>query len=105
MPVRGEILKADRDFARAQLGVGDKPLVLSFGGSLGAAPINDAMYDILLKSAESGKYYHIHSVGTNGGEYLEKFEKAGFKEGKKAPLKLESILTIWMSAWPLRISL
>lgn len=92
LPVRGEILKADRDFARAQLGVGDKPLVLSFGGSLGAAPINDAMYDILLKSAERGKYYHIHSVGTNGGEYLEKFEKAGFKEGKKGTVEVRKYI-------------
>lgn len=75
LPVRGEILRANRDFARAELGVGDKPLVLSFGGSLGAAPINEAMFEILLNSAESGKYYHIHSVGTNGGEYLENLRK------------------------------
>ena len=92
LPVRGELLNANRDFARAQLGLGDKPLILSFGGSLGAAPINDAMFDILLESAESGKYYHIHSVGTNGGEYLEKFEKAGFVNGKKGTVEVRKYI-------------
>ncbi len=92
LPVRGEILRANRDFSRAELGVGDKPLVLSFGGSLGAAPINEAMFDILLNSAESGNYYHIHSVGTNGGEYLEKFEKAGFVNGKKGTVEVRQYI-------------
>lgn len=92
LPVRGELLSADRDFARAGLGIGEKPLVLSFGGSLGAAPINDVMFDILLNSAESGKYYHIHSVGTNGGEYLERFEKAGFKNGRKGTVEVRKYI-------------
>ena len=92
LPVRGEIINANRDFARVQLGIGDKPLVLSFGGSLGAAPINDAMFDILLNSAESGKYYHIHSVGTNGAEYLEKFEKAGFVNGRKSTVEVRQYI-------------
>lgn len=92
LPVRGEIVNADRDFARAQLGIDDKPLVLSFGGSLGAAPINEAMYDILIKNAESGKYHHIHSVGTNGGEYLEKFEKAGFVNGRKGTVEIRKYI-------------
>ncbi len=92
LPVRGEIVSADRDFARAQLGIGDKPLVLSFGGSLGAEPINKAMYDILVKNAESSKYYHIHSVGTNGGEYLDKFEKAGFENGRKGTVEVRKYI-------------
>lgn len=83
LPVRGEIIKADRAFSRAQLGIDDnKPLVLSFGGSLGARPLNEAMLDILLENGKSEKYYHIHSVGTNGGEFLEKLESMGFENGK-----------------------
>lgn len=84
LPVRGELLKARKDIARKELGIPDgKYLVLSFGGSLGAKPLNEAMYNILLDSAKSGKYYHIHSVGTNGGEFLDKFKNEGFNEGKK----------------------
>lgn len=93
LPVRGEILKADKEFSRAELGVPeDKPLVLSFGGSLGAKPLNDAMFDILLDSAESEKYFHIHSVGTNGTEYLKKFEDAGFVNGKKGTVEVRQYI-------------
>lgn len=93
LPVRGELLRADKAMSRAQLGIpDDKYLVLSFGGSLGAKPINEAMYDILLSSAESGRYCHIHSVGTNGTEYLAKFEKAGFVNGKKGTVEVRQYI-------------
>ncbi|WP_448919233.1 undecaprenyldiphospho-muramoylpentapeptide beta-N-acetylglucosaminyltransferase [Eubacterium sp.] len=79
LPVRGELLTKSKFEARIELGIADdKPLVLSFGGSLGAAPLNDAMFDILLEDAEKNDVYHIHSVGTNGGDYLYKFAENGF---------------------------
>lgn len=88
LPVRGELLKARKDISRKELGIPNgKYLVLSFGGSLGAKPLNDAMFDILLESANNDKYYHIHSVGTNGGEFLEKFKEKGFVDGKKGLVK------------------
>ena len=88
LPVRGELLKARKDISRKELGIPNgKYLVLSFGGALGAKPLNDAMFDILLESANNDKYYHIHSVGTNGGEFLEKFKENGFVEGKKGLVK------------------
>lgn len=81
LPVRGELLKKTKAEARAELSIPDeKALVLSFGGSLGAKPLNDAMFDILLKHAENGKAYHIHSVGTNGNDYLDKFIENGFEK-------------------------
>ena len=52
LPVRGELLKKSKFEARIELGIADdKPLVLSFGGSLGAAPLNEAMFDIILENA------------------------------------------------------
>lgn len=93
LPVRGELLSADRELARAVLGIpDDKYLILSFGGSLGARPLNEAMFDILLDSAETGKYCHIHSVGTNGTEFLEKFEHAGFVNGKKGTVEVRQYI-------------
>lgn len=93
LPVRGELLRADRDLARAELGIpDDKPLVLSFGGSLGARPLNEAMFDILLKSAETGRYYHIHSVGTNGTDFLDKFNAAGFTDGRKGTVEVRKYI-------------
>lgn len=80
LPVRGEILTKDRNEARKELGIPEgKMLVLSFGGSLGAAPLNDAMRDILLQHAEDGTVYHIHSAGTNGAKYLEQLKADGFE--------------------------
>ena len=88
LPVRGELLNARKDLSRKKLGIpNNKYLVLSFGGSLGAKPLNDAMYDILLESAENDTYYHIHSVGTNGSEFLDKFKEQGFTEGEKGLIK------------------
>ncbi|MBQ8917649.1 MAG: glycosyltransferase, partial [Oscillospiraceae bacterium] len=42
-PVRQEIVTSDRAAARAKLGVGDRIYILSFGGSLGADRINEAV--------------------------------------------------------------
>ena len=80
LPVRGELLNKSKKSAREELSVPDgKYLVLSFGGSRGAAPLNDSMFDILLRHADDGSVYHIHSVGTNGAEYLDKFVEKGFE--------------------------
>lgn len=80
LPVRGELLKMKKTDAREQLAIPDsKQLVLSFGGSLGAAPLNNAMFEILLRHAEDGSVYHLHSVGTNGADYLDKFLNNGFE--------------------------
>lgn len=80
LPVRGELLKKTKLEARAELGIPQgRTLVLSFGGSLGAKPLNEAMLGILVEDAQTGSVYHIHSVGTNGVEYLDKLEEAGFE--------------------------
>jgi UDP-N-acetylglucosamine--N-acetylmuramyl-(pentapeptide) pyrophosphoryl-undecaprenol N-acetylglucosamine transferase len=81
LPVRGELLKKSKSDARAELNIPqDKKLVLSFGGSLGAKPLNDAMFDILCKHSDDGSMYHLHSVGTNGTDYLDKFVENGFEK-------------------------
>lgn len=79
LPVRGELLNKSKIEARIELGIADDtPLVLSFGGSLGAEPLNKAMFDIILEDSLRDDIYHIHSVGTNGREYLQKFISEGF---------------------------
>ena len=90
LPVRGEILSKSRDEARKELGIPENAqLVLSFGGSLGAAPLNDAMFDIIVKNSEGeGEgVYHIHSVGTNGRDYLERFKENGFEQTSENVLR------------------
>lgn len=77
LPVRNEILKADRDFARAELGVDEKPLVFSFGGSLGAKTINTAMVDIIAELHNSGKCNFIHGYGQFGSWVPDALKEKG----------------------------
>lgn len=65
-PVRQEVLRADRAAARKKLGLDERPLILSFGGSLGARTINEAAADLIAASAKSGRFQHIHGYGQWG---------------------------------------
>lgn len=88
LPVRGELLNKSKTAARIELGIADdKSLVLSFGGSLGARPLNEAMFDIICENADNDSVYHIHSVGTNGKDFLEKFAENGFRQTSEGVYK------------------
>ncbi|MDD6395037.1 MAG: undecaprenyldiphospho-muramoylpentapeptide beta-N-acetylglucosaminyltransferase [Firmicutes bacterium] len=65
-PVRAEILEYDKQTARRELGVDDRPLIVSFGGSLGAEMVNKSMLDLLERSARKRNYQHIHGYGQYG---------------------------------------
>ncbi len=65
-PVRQEVIRAQRGAARKKLGLDDRPLILSFGGSLGARKINEAAADLIARSARSGRFQHIHGYGQWG---------------------------------------
>ncbi len=69
-PLRPDFLTMDKQTARQELGLDERPLVLSFGGSLGAAKINAAMADVLARSAAEGKLQHIHGTGKAGYEAM-----------------------------------
>lgn len=67
-PIRAEILTADRAAARRILGVGEDELcLLSFGGSLGAARVNEAVADVIAWHRGKG-VHHIHATGAYGVE-------------------------------------
>lgn len=66
-PVRQELLKISREEARAKLGLADDiPMLLSFGGSLGAMRINEAVSGLIKWYNGSDKFYHIHGTGKSG---------------------------------------
>ena len=77
LPVRHEIVEADRSFARAELGVGDKPLILSMGGSLGARTINDAMVEVIKRLQPEHKFKFIHATGKFGTWVPDKLKENG----------------------------
>lgn len=76
-PVRGDILKQEREEARKQLGLDERPVILSFGGSLGARKINESLADIIARSAKDGKYQHIHAYGQYGKWFPKLLEDKG----------------------------
>lgn len=64
-PVRGDFFQYTRKEAREKLGLGgDKPLVVSVWGSLGAEVMNGQMADFIAREcAEGAPFYHIHGAG------------------------------------------
>ena len=77
LPVRSEILKADREKARLELGLDERPLILSTGGSLGADAINEAVEGLIAAHHKEAPYYHIHAVGQYGAFVYEKLKEDG----------------------------
>jgi len=69
-PVRSEIVSANRAEARKELGVEDKFVIVSYGGSLGAAVFNDAVADVMQGIAGDENVRHIHATGK---KYKESF--------------------------------
>ena len=65
-PIRPDFLQYDREQARRELRMDSRPLVLSFGGSLGAERINRAMAEVLERSFRAGDVQHIHATGSIG---------------------------------------
>lgn len=66
-PIRGELLNISREEARRRLGLdAEKPLILSFGGSLGAKRINEAVAELIKWHNGTEKFYHIHATGSFG---------------------------------------
>ena len=87
-PVRGEVLAAQREESRKALGLDDRPLVLSFGGSLGASAVNRAAAYMLAQSAKEGKYQHIHGYGTHDEKFLSEVKEFGLDVEKNPQIRL-----------------
>ena len=76
-PIREEILRVSKEDARKELGLDERPVVLSFGGSLGARCINEAMAGLVVRSAKDQKYQHIHAYGQQGTWFPELVKEKG----------------------------
>ena len=77
LPVREEITSQDRDFARAELKLDDRPMVLSMGGSLGARAINDAVTEMIAKKVGDGDCHFHHAYGQYGKWVPDKLRELG----------------------------
>ena len=70
-PIRRELLSISKEEARKKLGLDNRPLILSFGGSLGARRVNEAVTELIKWHNGSDKYYHIHASGSVGYDTMK----------------------------------
>lgn len=78
-PIRKDVLRAKRATSRTKLQLDARPLILSFGGSLGARRINEAVADLLEKSAKDERFQHIHGYGQHSKWFPKMLEDRGVR--------------------------
>ena len=69
-PLREGIVIGRAGDAKKALGLTDKPVVLSFWGSLGAREMNKKIADFMALEYGKGEFYHIHSTGSFGYKWM-----------------------------------
>lgn len=81
-PVRSELLNITREQARAKLGIdNESPMILSFGGSLGAMRINQAVSGLIKWHNNTNKFYHIHGTGKSGYDnFIDNFKNVSLSD-------------------------
>ena len=78
-PVRGDFFQYTRQEARQKLGfTDDRPLLLSYWGSLGAERMNGYMTDfLLLERQQEAPFRHIHGAGRDCAAMTQALSAAG----------------------------
>ena len=73
-PIKNEMLSASRGESRRKLGFDDHtPMILSYGGSLGAMKVNSNVISVIENFSEKNDVYHVHATGR--GEWASIKEK------------------------------
>ena len=82
LPVRAEFFTADKEQSRLELGIDERPLILSSGGSLGAEPVNKAMIELIAKLAPKNECQFIHATGHSGTWVTDELNAKGIDPEK-----------------------
>ncbi len=71
MPVRKAFITTEKAVARKELGLDERPLIVSAFGSLGAEAMNRMVTDMLHLEQNAGcPFQHIHSTGVSGWKWM-----------------------------------
>lgn len=62
-PVRQDLLNKNRKNCREELKAGDRLVILSYGGSLGAMRVNEVVADLAAWHLKNKDFLHIHATG------------------------------------------
>ncbi len=77
MPVRREFIFTKREDARKELGLDNRPLIVSAFGSQGARAMNEAMAGLFRLEQEAGyPFQHIHATGRYGVNWMPDYVKS-----------------------------
>ncbi len=69
-PVREEFLYQKKQEAREKLGLDNRPLVVSYWGSLGAREMNKKIARFMQLEMAQESFYHIHATGSFGWRWM-----------------------------------
>lgn len=90
-PVRPDILAQSREQARRQLGIAEgRFCILSFGGSLGAQRINEAVAEVMAWHIPQGDIHHIHATGKYGVQLLPRLleeKQVDYRQNKNLDIR------------------
>ena len=76
MPVRREFLYTQKAAARAELGLDERPVIVSAFGSQGAKAMNEITGQLLRLEQDAGcPFQHIHAVGSYGWDWMPEYVK------------------------------
>lgn len=77
-PVREEFLTLSKQTSRRELNLPDMPVLLSAGGSLGAAPVNRAVLDLIEAKWKDNDILFLHATGKGGYDtFVKELESRG----------------------------
>ena len=77
-PVREEFTVLNKESTRKELNLPNKPVLLSSGGSLGAAAINKAVAELIVNKWQDNDIVFMHATGKGGYEaFINELKKKG----------------------------
>jgi len=91
-PLRSEFFEKDETSYNSNQN--DKPLVLSYWGSLGASKMNEMILELSKLNLSEGKFRHIHAAGVGSGveEMKKKLKTFGISDTSKTSIEINEYI-------------
>jgi UDP-N-acetylglucosamine--N-acetylmuramyl-(pentapeptide) pyrophosphoryl-undecaprenol N-acetylglucosamine transferase len=91
-PIRKEIITASKENSKTTLNLDARPVILSFGGSLGARKINETVAGLIAHTTKTDCYQHIHAYGKYGGWFPGFLKEKGVDLQKHPNLSIQEYI-------------
>ena len=94
MPVRREFIYTKKEDARQELGLDQRPVIVSAFGSQGAKAMNEATAGLFRLEADAGcPFRHIHAVGSYGWSWMPEYvRQQGVDVGKTTAITMQEYI-------------